>query len=263
MSKEIPGVNVFRVKLTFTERVLGSLPANPSVYRSYIATQMDDAKAAGASGEPMAGAEKLTRAEEEAAAIERAGEREEQGWSVIPVDKDGVSLIRWDYQIKGFFKGGWEAMSSAGAGKIPAGRSKIDKWLHVFSDPSGKPKGRAIAYMIGDGATARRMTKEDITLCERPLRAQTAQGPRISLKRSDSLPPGTWIEFYVHILPLGIQALAVKAEEAEAEATGRKPKLTVEDTIRLWLDYGVYSGMGEWRNAGNGRFEYEIQRLGK
>lgn len=278
----ISGIQKYRVRMLFTEQILGSLPADQSVFKTYIASKMATDKAAGSQGAQMTGTEIAARTDEEADAVARAGEREEQGWSIIPIDKEG-NLIRWDYQIKGFFKGGWEAMSSAGSGKIPAGKSRIDKWLHVFADPTGKAKGRTIKYMIGEGDAARPCTPADVTLCERPLRSMTAQGPRVSLKRSDTLPSGTWIEFYIHILPLGIDALSVKVaeldqddhENAEAESTeapGKKKaktkpkanvvKQSVEDTIKLWLDYGEYSGMGEWRNAGNGRFVYEIEKLG-
>lgn len=32
----------------------------------------------------------------------------------------------------------------------------------------------------------------------------------------------------------------------------------LEKYVREWLDYGVFSGIGQWRNSGKGRFTYEI-----
>lgn len=30
-----------------------------------------------------------------------------------------------------------------------------------------------------------------------------------------------------------------------------------ENAVLEWLDYGKYSGIGQWRNSGKGRFTYE------
>ena len=30
-----------------------------------------------------------------------------------------------------------------------------------------------------------------------------------------------------------------------------------EALVREWLDYGAYSGIGQWRNSGKGRFTWE------
>lgn len=71
---------------------------------------------------------------------------------------------------------------------------------------------------------------------ERPLRAQTAQGERIALVRSDTCPAGTTLEFTVTVI-------------------GELP----EKTLREWIDYGALRGLGQWRNAGYGTFAYEIE----
>jgi len=70
--------------------------------------------------------------------------------------------------------------------------------------------------------------------CERPLRAQTAQGERVSIAKSDEAPAGSTIEFEVERLD---------------------PAL--EKCVRECLDYGKMRGIGQWRNSGKGRFEWE------
>lgn len=80
-----------------------------------------------------------------------------------------------------------------------------------------------------------RKTKPKVGICERPLRAQTAQGERIALARSDTCPPGTVIEFDLVILGGVSEAL-----------------------LREWLDYGALRGLGQWRNSGKGRFSHEL-----
>ena len=73
-----------------------------------------------------------------------------------------------------------------------------------------------------------------IGVCQRPLRAQTAQGERVALAISETAPAGTQVEFTIKLL----------SDEHEA-------------ATREWLDYGSLRGIGQWRNSGKGRFEWE------
>ena len=75
----------------------------------------------------------------------------------------------------------------------------------------------------------------EIGNCQRPLRAQTAQGERVSLANSEELPAGTTAEFSVLLLDGGHESLILE-----------------------WLDYGRLRGIGQWRNSGKGRFTYEL-----
>jgi len=124
-------------------------------------------------------------------------------------------IILKDYHVKGYFKEAGNTMREIL--RIPALRSKIDNF--VFVEPrdiylAPKPDGRL----------------------ERPLRAQTMQGPRVTLVSSDYVKAGTSIEFTVTILP---------------------HKQLNFDVIERLLDYGRYNGLGQWRNGGFGRFVWE------
>ena len=70
--------------------------------------------------------------------------------------------------------------------------------------------------------------------CERPLRAQTPMGERVSIAKSETVPAGSTIEF---------------------EVTCLDTKL--EDVVRECFDYGTLRGLGQWRNSGKGRFTWE------
>lgn len=74
----------------------------------------------------------------------------------------------------------------------------------------------------------------DIGNCQRPLRASTAQGERIALANSETIPSGATIEFTVVCL---VDSYI--------------------DTVKEWLDYGKYRGLGQWRNSGKGRFLWQ------
>ena len=74
----------------------------------------------------------------------------------------------------------------------------------------------------------------DVGLIQRPLRAQTAQGERVALAMSETVPAGATMEFEVKVLD-------------------RK----LLPAVREWLDYGELRGLGQWRNAGHGAFTWE------
>lgn len=74
---------------------------------------------------------------------------------------------------------------------------------------------------------------------ERPLRGQTAQGERVALAKSQTLPAGTTLEFRVIV--------------QSAEVT--------EEILREWFDYGRRRGLGQWRNGGWGTVVYEMREV--
>lgn len=213
----------YLVTLTTTEQMLGSAPADPEIYKSFIATKKlkdDKDKAAG---------EKLA----ELNAQEKALAEEEI--KLLPQDDKGVTVFRrnagglvlMDFQIRGFLKEAAEAVSG-----IWGVRSKIDKWVFV--------KERIIPVRR-NGA---QVTAAD-GLLERPLRAQTMQGPRVALACSEKLEPGVTVQFTIIVFPLG-------------ESKGKLD----EDTIKSWLEYGAFNGLGQWRTGSNGRFTFKMEKLG-
>ncbi len=128
--------------------------------------------------------------------------------------------IYYDYQVKGFLKDAGQVFN--GLRNVKNLRSKIDNL--VFVTP------RQIPIWLPPGAA--------VSFCERPLRAQTAQGPRTSLARSEQLPDGSWFECFLEIYEGPIS----------------------EPLLRDVLSYGARKGMGQWRNGGRGRFEFELER---
>lgn len=187
-----------QVKITFTREVLGSQP-DAATWKAYIASKSADA-------------EKI-KAQEEALSAE---ELENKGTTTFYRFEEKPALA--DYQIKGFFKEACSIMS-----KIPESKSKELKAFRKMID------GAVMVYPEFIPMTG------ELSQVARPLRAQTAQGERVSLVNSEAMTRGTTCEFEVVCLD---------------------PKL--EKYVTEWLDYGKYKGLGQWRNSGKGRFEYEI-----
>ena len=156
-----------KVRLTFTEGILGTMPSNEEIYTDFILSRSPDA---------------MTR-EEEIAAIGRE-EATEKGTTVFPKTDEGIPFL-YDYQILGFFKdtcGGLKRVATTESAKIKAYKKEIDKLIFV-KDRQNPFFGE---YTIG--------------ICERPLRAQTMQGERVSLARSEEIPAGAQVEFTVVML---------------------------------------------------------------
>ena len=194
-------MKTIKVKLTFTEPVLGTAPMNEDIYRDFIGTKAPDAASV----------------EDEVAAL-GVDAVTEKGMTGFPRMEDGTPFL-YDYQIKGFFKdtcGGLRKVKSTESSKIKAFKKEIDKL--IFVEPRCIP-------LLFDG---------ELGECQRPLRAQTMQGERVSLAISEEAPAGTVIEF-------SIVMLSDDHEKA----------------VREWLDYGRFSGIGQWRNSGKGRFTWE------
>lgn len=194
-------MKTLKVKITFKQGVLGTLTGDKEVYRNFIGSKAPDA----------------STVEEE---IANVGTEEviEKGKTFFPKNKDGKAFI-YDYQFKGFFKSACSAMNKVKgslSSKLKAFKKEID--LRVFI----KDRENVIENY------------DTITECQRPLRAQTMQGERVSLAISEEIPAGATCTFTIMCL----------CDE------------TME-LVKEWLDYGAYNGMLQWRNSGKGSFTWE------
>lgn len=189
------------VRITFVESVLGTSPANEDVYRDFIGTKAPDA----------------ATVDDEVAAI-GVDAVVEKGKTIFPKFEDGKPF-QYDYQIKGFFKdtcGGLRKVPGTKSSKIKAFKKEIDKLVFVT------PRCIPIEF------------EGSIGECQRPLRAQTAQGERVSLAISEEIPAGATMTFTVNCF-----------------------LKEYVDVVREWLEYGQWSGLGQWRNSGKGKFIWE------
>lgn len=204
------------VKITFFEEVLGTLSNNQDVYREFIASKSPDA----------------TTREEEIAAI-GSDDAFEKLVTVFPKMEDGTPFF-YDYQWKGYFKDSCSALNRLTkrdpvtgkklkggevneSGKLKAFKKIIDGL--IFVEPRKIP-----IHVNGE-----------IGMCQRPLRAATAQGERIGLAASETAPAGSTCEFSILCL-----------------------QDDLDKAVYEWLNYGKLRGTGQWRNSGKGKFKYEV-----
>lgn len=158
-----------RVKLTFTEGILGTSPNDEEIYRRFIVDKGRD------NGAEIP--EAVEVAELEALPVD---EQIEKGMTVFPRTEDGRPFL-YDYQIKGFFKG-----TCAMLKKVPGTRSSKVKAYKKEIDGLIFPLERQIVF-----------ENAEMDVCQRPLRAQTMQGERVALAMSEEIKAGCSVTFTV------------------------------------------------------------------
>lgn len=196
---------LYKIRFTLIEPILGTVPKDEKVYTRYIAGKKDG------KGNPMIPDPKL--AVEEAATVPD-GALEKSGWTGFHTDGHGVFL--YNYAVLGFLKeAGNTIKEQLGIKNL---KSKIDQF--VFIEPrrirlAAKPDG----YI------------------ERPLRAMTMQGPRVTVVRSDYVREGTKFDAVIRLL---------------------KNKEIDKAVLREILSYGRFKGLGQFRNGSYGQFTFEM-----
>ena len=158
-------VHEMRVRIKFTQPILGSMPADEELYTKFIASK--------------APAEWLVDEE-----VENIPEVDyDKGVTVFPQDKQGIFL--YNYHIKGFLKNAGNILKKQL--KIKNLRNKLDDYLFI--------KERKI-YLIRNG----KIIQEEDGVLERPLRAMTMQGERVALASSEVINPPAEAEFTIQLL---------------------------------------------------------------
>jgi hypothetical protein len=137
----------------------------------------------------------------------------EAGWTGFHKDEE-KGLFIYNYMIKGFLKCAGNNLKDQL--NMVALRAKIDELVLV---------GPRMIYLGKENADG---------ILERPLRAQTAKGPRVALAKSDYIDAGTEINFEVEVV--------------------KSPLLPPEVIVELF-QYARIKGLGQFRNGGYGQAE--------
>jgi hypothetical protein len=182
----------------FVEPILGTIPKHREVWSEHVR-----------SSEAGLDEDEMMALADEAGATER-------GATGFYTDADGHPIL-FDYQIKGAFKEAGNTIKDVV--KVKALRSHIEAELFVF------PRITILAEKP-DG------------YIERPLRAMTMQGPRVTVVRSDKVDPG--------------QVYAVELRVLKGSRVTRP-------VLESITEYLAVKGLGQWRNGGYGRLNGRIE----
>lgn len=212
-------IETMRVRLTFIDSILGGEPNDKELHATYIQGQIPDDRYTPEELEAI-------KAEE----IDALMEGDPKGRTVFYRDADGNPCLKNNH-ILGFFKSACGALRNnpgSLSGKVTAYKREIDNMIKVFENADDKANRFIRIQNAGE-----------VGSCQRPLRAQTAQGERVAIADSDEIGAGAFVEFDVVML------------KHSKKPIGR-------ELIEEWLDYGIFSGLGQWRNSGHGAFTYEV-----
>lgn len=195
-------MKILKVRATFITEALGTACSDEEIYTKFIGSKVP-------SGETP---------KDELEAIVKLEEPPELKKTVFLRNRDDEPCMM-DYQWKGYLKDACKALrriKGTECSKVKAYKQIIDKLIF--------PQPRMIPIHI----------RGKMGVVERPLRAETAQGERIALAASESVPAGSYVEF------------EIKLYDKEHE-----------EWVKEMLEYGIDGGTLQWRNAGYGRFEVE------
>lgn len=203
-----------KFRLVGTSPLLGSSPKNKEVFSEFIATKAKEG-------------EERARAHADVENIPELEEGDNGKETIFYRDTEAGYPILKAYQILGFLKEAAKGLSDQT--KLKQATSKIDKFVFIV-------ERNLPIYRDGE-----RIEKVDGYL-ERPLRAETMQGPRVALAKSEVINEGWSVEFTVRVLP--------------NSATKTSSALDM-DLVETLLEYGQFKGLLQWRNGGYGQFEFE------
>lgn len=252
----------FWVRCRTTSIMLGTQPSNPDLHRDYIASKNPDHGTALYQSELDANqmaVDKL-KGEDEDEVLQMTifpvarffvcynGKIYDPETDILPEETDGefrVLPFIYDYQLRGSFKESISMLTKASGGKSKKGDENKSAVHYASADITAYKKvvdgtwfvtNRKVPLIIPDaytddmGNTVRTFDKDgNLPTISRPLRAETAKGPRVALATSEFVPAGT--EFY-----FGIKLLNIKDLKSCLET----------------LDYKQSMGMLQWRGGGKG-----------
>ena len=230
MSKE---ARFYQVEIVLATPMLGTVPYDPKVFSTFLA-ESDRKELAkkiktgnnAADGTEMTATTVTEMLEDE---VKHVATREERGWTGFFQDAIHGPFIQ-NHMILGFLRNAAKVLQRGH--DVKQLRSKVDSYVFV------KPR-KIFPVMPENGYESLRgepfvsFLSDGKPILERPLRAETAQGPRVTVVRSDLLPAGTRFTFTLKVLPSEVS----------------------KSIIEELLEYGQDKGLGQWRNGNYGSFD--------
>lgn len=223
-----------KVKVTFRRPVLGTAKMNADDYRKWViekkikeATKRE-AHCTRTPEECEAEVDSILRAAKLYRPNNDEGSADDEFQDALTVfmrDEEGNPVMS-DHQIKGFFKEAGRSLAKTDddyAGAKEAKKKENKNFISMIDN-----------IIFIDERFMPITLSGPITITSRSLRAQTMQGPRVSIASSETIPEGSSFEFTINLLD--------------------KNK---KDLVKEWLDYGYFKGFLQWRNAGYGSFTWE------
>ena len=211
-------------EITFITPLLATNPGNENIYKDFIAN------------------DEKTTSERRSEEVERLGpdEVEKRGMTVFLREPDNpmIPLIK-DYTWLGFLKSRAKALAKIDGTVVSSMKAyvkEVNDLVTVYPrfQPLMLPDGTGTSVVELKQSKLEGVAIDGVDALERPLRAETMQGDRVALAKSESAPAGSKV------------VVTFRCERKEGL-----------DLVKECLDYGDQHGTGQWRNAGYGRFTWK------
>lgn len=261
--------NEYKVKLTLTRDMLGTNPISPDIHAEHIIAKarkiMAGTDPANKKLDRFADAMEISNEKElnESESLirvleERLGKKfsddqrkemissklislketvdelDEKGVTVFFRDTAGMPCIG-DHMIKGYMKSAGESIAS-----VTDRKNGVLFGTKTFTCSTINQHVTIKDQFITFSKDLKRESSGKPAYLSRSLRGMTAQGPRVSIAKSEVVESGACLEFTLRVL---------KGSPIDL------------DSIKKIFDYGQISGLGQWRNSGYGQFNYIISAL--
>lgn len=234
----------FDFSAEFTEACLGTVPKDPDIYKSFIASKMQKKETVKVENLEEKMEEETETVDATGPDGERLSKQEAKGWTGFHKDDDGIFI--YNYSLLGSIKANIRILNENGAiAKIKAFKKACDLCLVV--DPRRirfyRDKNNILKPDGWEKIDAKTYKMMDAPNClERSLRASGPHGESVTLVRSDKIEAGTRFDFTIKILKNDMG-------------------LTPEALIKA-LKLAEICGMGQWRGSG-GYGTYKINSVKK
>ena len=215
-------IEQIKVTIQYLEDLLATASGDPKIQEGFISSKIAEFKGGQSADEAAAKiAEELSTSSVE--------EQIEKASTIFHHDEAGIFL--YDYMFRGFIKETVATLIELGEVK------KLNPWNYRKAcDKSITVYPRRVYFQRNGGGN---ITTPDGSL-QRPLRAATMRGERVALARSEFVKAGAEQSFEIKLL---------------VTQNPKSPWTEINrDLIQTCLNLGVYSGIGQWRSGGQGRF---------
>lgn len=160
-----------------------------------------------------------------------------KGTTIFFWDKKADRPCIGDHMIYGFLKAAGEAICKT--------KSKGDRQRGTvlesisYTDSLINQHVRCESQFITFDRDVKRNEDGIPVYLQRSLRAMTAQGPRISLAKSEVVEAGGKLQFILKVM---------------------SGSPITQEVLEKLFSYGEISGLGQWRNSGKGQFAFEMMK---
>lgn len=240
--------NFYTLRVTMRTEMLGSQPAAEDLHTMFIQSKAPSSNLSSAesNGRTVITTEDGTKPTDlESLMIKNAlrnanqqGERDVdlRGRTIFLRDENNRPVLM-EYVMRGFLKSAWracKAIDGSTSAKHKKGIVEIERYL-FFHGTEGHKDTR---YIVLKNSSAR-SKDADIDWLERPLRANTREGERVALISSE----------------------IIRDVYFDCRVENIAPNIITQEWLEEMFWYGKYIGIGQWRNAGYGRFDFRLMPL--